>query len=156
MPVMVPERLARPQLVIGIKGQESQLLILEQARWSSHFGQELRDALAAAIADEIGAINEIRGSRPPNQTVYRIAIVLSQFDATLDDRVNARFDWTITHAAQANSVACSLGISEAAGASIESMVKGTRRVVATVAKRISDNLLGLNEGGAATCRPEEK
>ena len=46
MPVIVPERLARPQLVINIKDKETQLLILEQARWSSHFHNELRDAFA--------------------------------------------------------------------------------------------------------------
>ena len=153
MPVIVPERLARPQLVVSIKGQEGELLILEQARWSSHFNYELRDALAADIAGKIGAIKrDPRAWYPaPGQPIYRIAIELSQFDATVGGRVNARFDWTITHSTQARSAACYSVISESAGDSIESLVKGIQHVVAAAAESISENLMQLNGGGAASC-----
>ena len=151
MPVSVPERLARPQLVVSSKGQDGELLVLEQARWSSPFNLELRDALAAAIAGKIGAIKVIRRGRLPGQPVYRIAVELSQFDATVGGRVNARFDWTITHSTQARSAACYSVISESAGDSIESMVKGIQHVVAAAAESISENLMQLNGGGAASC-----
>ena len=150
MPVSVPERLARPQLVVGSKGQEGELLVLEQARWSSPFNLELRDALAAAIAGKIGAIKVIRRGRLAGQPIYRIAIELSQFDATVGGRVNARFDWAITHSTQARSAACYSVISESAGDSIESMVKGIQHVVAAAAESISENLMQLNGGGAAS------
>jgi uncharacterized lipoprotein YmbA len=156
MPVRVPERLARPQLVVSIKGQGNQLLILEQARWSSHFNYELRDAFTAAIAGKIGAINvnrDIRGNQAQGQPVYRIAIELSQFDATIGDRVNTRFDWTISPSTHAHRTACYSMISEAAGSSIESLVKGIQNAVTTAAERISENLTELNGSGTATCRP---
>jgi len=151
MPVSVPERLARPQLVVSSKGQDGELLVLEQARWSSPFNLELRDALAAAIAGKIGAIKVIRRGRLAGQPIYRIAIELSQFDATVGGRVNARFDWAITHSTQARSAACYSVISESAGDSIESMVKGIQHVVAAAAESISENLMQLNGGGAASC-----
>jgi uncharacterized protein len=156
MPLRVPERLARPQLVVSIKGQGNQLLILEQARWSSHFNYELRDAFTAAIAGKIGAMNEnreIRGNQARGQPVYRIAIELSQFDATIGDRVNTRFDWTISHSTHGRRGACYAMISEAAGSSIESLVKGIQNAVTTAAERISENLTELNGSGTATCRP---
>ena len=151
MPVSVPERLARPQLVVSSKGQDGELLVLEQARWSSPFNLELRDALAAAIAGKIGAIKVIRRGRLAGQPIYRIAVELSQFDATVGGRVNARFDWTITHSTQARSAACYSVISESAGDSIESLVKGIQHVVAAAAESISENLMQLNGGGAASC-----
>ena len=151
MPVSVPERLARPQLVVSSKGQDGELLVLEQARWSSPFNLELRDALAAAIAGKIGAIKVIRRGRLAGQPIYRIAVELSQFDATVGGRVNARFDWTITHSTQARSAACYSVISEPAGDSIESLVKGIQHVVAAAAESISENLMQLNGGGAASC-----
>jgi uncharacterized lipoprotein YmbA len=156
MPVRVPERLARPQLVVSIKGQGNQLMILEQARWSSHFNYELRDAFTAAITAKIGAINTnrgMRGDQVPGQPVYHIAIELSQFDATIGDRVNMRFDWTISHSIHARRAACYLTISEAAGSSIESLVKGVQNVVKTAAERISDNLTELRGSGTVTCKP---
>ena len=155
LPVTVPARLARPQLVISTKGQAPQLVILEQARWSSHFNQELRDAFVAAIGEKIGAINESHGSRKAGRPVYRIAVELSQFDATVGSRINARFDWTITHSTQARGAACYWAISEAAGSNIESLVQGIQRIVATAAARVADNLIQLNKSGAATC-PMEK
>lgn len=151
MPVSVPERLARPQLVVSSKGQDGELLVLEQARWSSPFNLELRDALAAAIAGKIGAIKVIRRGRLAGQPIYRIAVELSQFDATVGGRVNARFDWTITHSTQARSVACYSVISESAGDSIESLVNGIQHVVAAAAESISENLTQLNGVGAASC-----
>ena len=151
MPVSVPERLARPQLVVSSKGQDGELLVLEQARWSSPFNLELRDALAAAIAGKIGAIKVIRRGRLAGQPIYRIAVELSQFDATVGGRVNARFDWAITHSTQARSAACYSVISESAGDSIESLVKGIQHVVAAAAESISENLMQLNGGGAASC-----
>jgi len=151
MPVSVPERLARPQLVVSSKGQDGELLVLEQARWSSPFNLELRDALAAAIAGKIGAIKVIRRGRLAGQPIYRIAIELSQFDATVGGRVNARFDWAITHSTQARSAACYSVISEPAGDSIESLVNGIQHVVAAAAESISENLTQLNGVGAASC-----
>jgi uncharacterized protein len=155
MPVSVPERLARPQLVVSIKGEEGELRVLELARWSSPFNHELRDALAAAIAGKVGAIKVIRGGRLPGQPVYRIAVELSQFDATIGGRVNARFDWTITSLTQGRNASCYSVISEAAGRDVESLVKGIQDVVATAAGRIGENLGELNDGGAATCHSQK-
>jgi uncharacterized lipoprotein YmbA len=151
MPVSIPERLARPQLVVSSKGQEGELLVLEQARWSSPFNYELRDALAAAIAGRTGAIKVNRGGRLHGQPVYRIAVELSQFDATIGGTVNARFDWTITSSTQGRSAACYSAISEAAGRDVESLVKGIQDVVEAAAENISENLMQLNGGGAASC-----
>jgi uncharacterized protein len=159
MPVIVPERLARPQLVINIKDKETQLLILEQARWSSHFHYELRDAFAAHIARKIGGqneIREIRGIRARREPIYRIAIRLSQFDATLGGRVNAKFDWTIAHSTQARSAASYSVVSATAGTDIESLVKGIGGVVAAASERIAETLVEMNESGEASCRSQEK
>ncbi len=151
MPVAVPERLARPQLVVRTKGQETQLFILEQERWSSHFNYELRDAFATRIANQIGAINEGRGSRSPDQPGYRIAIELSKFDAVVGDQVQARFGWTITRTTDGRNAACYSTLSEPVSGGIGGVVKGVQRMVSSVAADISRNLIELDTGLAATC-----
>ena len=151
MPVTVPERLARPQLVVRTKGQETQLFILEQERWSSHFNYELRDAFATRIANQIGAINETRGSRSPDQPGYRIAIELSKFDAIVGDQVQARFSWTITRTTDGRNAACYSTLSEPVSGGIGGVVKGVQRMVSSVAADISRNLIELDTGLAATC-----
>jgi uncharacterized lipoprotein YmbA len=162
MPVTVPERLARPQLVVRSRGsgQETQLLLLEQDRWSSHFNDELRDAFAAGIANQTGAINETRGARQtgntPDRPVYRIAVELGQFDAIVGDRVQARFGWAITRSTDGRSAACYAAISEPVSGGIEGVVKGVQRVVSSAVVDVSKNLIELDTGQAATCKPYKK
>ncbi|SOD42088.1 PqiC family protein [Nitrosovibrio sp. Nv4] len=158
MPVSVPERLARPQLIVRSQGlgQETQLFVLEQDRWASHFNDELRDAFAAGIAGQTGAISEARGARPahaPDQPVYRIAIELSQFDAVVGERVKARFSWAITRLTDTRSAACYAAISEPVDAGISGVVKGIQRVVSTAVEDISKNLIEMDTGHPVTCKP---
>ncbi|MDQ3186749.1 MAG: PqiC family protein [Pseudomonadota bacterium] len=158
MPVKVPERLARPQLVVRAQGsgQETQLLILEQDRWSSHFNQELRDALATGIANQVGAINEGRGLRVLDRPSYRIAIVLSQFDAIVGDKVQARFSWAITRSTDGLNAMCHSTMSEPAGGGIAGVVKGIQRAASSVAADISKNLIEMDTGQAPTCAIQNK
>jgi hypothetical protein len=153
LPVSVPERLARPQLVVRSRGSESgtQLLILEQDRWSSPFNYELRDAFAAGIANQTGAVSEARGTHPRDQPGYRIAIELSQFDAIVGERVKARFSWTITRSTDGRSVACYAAITEPVSGGIEGVVKGAQRAVASTVADISRNLIELDTGNVAAC-----
>lgn len=153
MPVRVPERLARPQLVIRTQGQASRLLILEQDRWPSHFNHELRDAFTTQIASRIGAISETRGRRRPDQPAYRIAIELSQFDAVVGKVVNARFDWIITRTTDNRGAACYSELSEPVSGGIDGMVGGVRQAVSRVAGEISRNLAELDTGQAVVCPP---
>lgn len=157
MPVNVPERLARPQLVVRSQaGQETQLFILEQDRWSSHFNNELRDAFAAGITSQIGAINETRGARTSDQPVYRVAIELSQFDAIVGDKVAARFNWAITRSTDGRGAVCYAVISEVVSGGIEGVVKGVQRAVSSAAAEVAKNLVELDSRRAATCVPRIK
>ncbi|MBK7365009.1 MAG: membrane integrity-associated transporter subunit PqiC [Nitrosomonas sp.] len=153
MPVNVPERLARPQLVVRLPGskQETQLSILEQDRWSSHFNYELRDAFTTSIAYQTGAISETRGIPTADQHNYRITIELSQFDAIVGEKVQARFGWTITRSADGRNTACYSVISEPVGEGIVGVVKGVQRVVSSVSADVSKNLTELEIGQETTC-----
>jgi len=82
LPVSVPERLARPQIVV--RTDEARVDILEQDRWSAPLNNELRDALASGIANRLGAIDVTRSGRPANQPAYRIAVELRQLDAVCE------------------------------------------------------------------------
>ncbi|MEO8767776.1 MAG: PqiC family protein [Nitrosospira sp.] len=157
MPVSVPARLARPQLVVRRQGpgQDTHIFILERDRWSSNFNYELRDAFTTGIANQIGAINETNGSRATDQPGYRIAVELSQFDAIVGDKVRARFGWTVTRSTDGRSVACYATISEPVSGGIEGVVKGIQRVVSSVAADISKNLSDLDTGHAAICAPRK-
>lgn len=153
-PLALPERLARPQLVVRSSGANAgtRVDILEQERWSSPFNNELRDALASSIAGRLGATDVSRSGRPADQPVYRIAIELREFDAAPGDKVQATYGWTITRSDTAKTSACQLTVAEPVGAGIDALVLGVQRTVADAAGAIAANLNSFKSGAAPACQ----
>ena len=156
LPVNVPERLKRPQLVITTNNA-TQLKILEQDRWSSSFNDELQDAFVGGITSQLGAIDVSRGGRAANQPTYRIAIVLQQFNATPGEQVQANFGWTITalnsseRSTVNRSLSCQATISKNVANDTDAVVKGIQAAVADVIQAISANVSSLNNGEVGKC-----
>jgi uncharacterized lipoprotein YmbA len=150
-PVSVPERLARPQIVV--RTDATRVDILELDRWSAPFNNELRDALASGIANRLGAIDVTRGGRPSGQPVYRIIAELRQLDAVPGDKVDAAFGWTVTRSDNSSSAVCRLNLVEPVkGAGIDGVVQGMQRAVANVADAIAADVTALREGKNSGCR----
>ena len=146
-PVAVPERLARPQMVLSKirDGQGSaEVELLEQHRWASSFDSELRDALAGGIAARLGAIDATKGGRQPGQSAWRIAVQLRQFDAVENAHVDAAFSWTVRRSDGARSAACQWSGREPVGAGIAALAQGAQRVTSSAAQAIARHVAALN------------
>jgi uncharacterized lipoprotein YmbA len=154
LPVNVPERLKRPQLVITSKNT-AQLKILEQDRWASTFTDELQDAFVSGLSQQLNAIDISRGGRVANQPTYRVAIVLQNFNATLGDQVQAHFGWTITRlnadAHKNNALSCQATFNKIVGNGVNDVVKGIQATIAEATQAIAANVNSLNTGAAEKC-----
>ena len=150
LPVSVPERLARPQIVV--RTDDTRVDILEQDRWSAPFNNELRDALASGVANRLGAVDVTRGGRPVDQPVYRIVVELRQLDAVKGGKVDASFGWTVMRSDNNTSSVCRLAVVEpVSGAGIDGVVQGMQRAVANVADAISADVTALRAGKGGAC-----
>ena len=132
-PVSVPERLARPQMVIRQPNGSVQVDVLEQHRWASSFENELRDALSGGIAGRLGALDVSKGGRQTSQPVWRIAVQLRQFDAVDGGRVDADFSWTLRRSDEARTLVCQLNLGEAVGGGVDAVAQGAQHVTAAAA-----------------------
>jgi len=149
-PVSVPERLARPQIVV--RTDATRVDILEQDRWSAPFNNELRDALASGVANRLGAVDVTRGGRPANQPVYRIVVELRQLDAVKGGKVDAAFGWTITRSDNSSSAVCRLTVVEpASGLGVDGVVQGMQRAVGNAADAIAADVTALRAGKTGVC-----
>ncbi|GAC1522647.1 MAG: hypothetical protein NVS3B11_22830 [Collimonas sp.] len=153
-PVTLPERLARPQLVVRSAGSGAgtRVDILEQERWSAPFNSELRDALASGIANRLGATDVSRSGRPTDQPVYRIAVELREFDAVLGEKVQATYGWTISRSDNSRSSVCQLSVTEAVAPGIDALVLGVQRTVADAADGIAANVTAFKANMASSCK----
>jgi len=154
LPINVPERLKRPQLVITNKNS-AELKILEQDRWASSFNDELQDAFVSGLSNQLNAIDVSRGGRVASQPTYRIAITLQQFSATPGEQVQAHFGWTITRLAadarENKAFSCQATFSKAVGNNLNDVVKGVQETVAEAIQAISSNVNSLNNGEIGKC-----
>lgn len=138
-PVAVPERLARPQMVVHQQGggASAQVDVLEQHRWASSFENELRDALASGVATRLGAIDITKGGRQATTPAYRIAVQVRQFDAIDSSRIDGNFSWTIRRTDETRSIACQLSINEPVGKGMDAVALGARRLTGNLAAAIA-------------------
>lgn len=149
--VGVPERLARPQIVVS-KG-DGRMDVLEQDRWAAPFNNELHDTLADGIAARLGAVDARHGGRQPGQPLYRIAVNLRQFDAIGGERVDAAFGWTVTRVDDGVSASCQASYSTpvAGIGGTGALVGAMQKTVAQAAAAMAATVDGLRNGAAAVC-----
>jgi uncharacterized lipoprotein YmbA len=151
-PVGVPERLARPQMVVRQQGDaNAQVNVLEQHRWASSFDNELRDALASGVARRLGAIDITKGGRQATTPAYRIAVQVRQFDAIESSRIDGGFSWTIRRTDETHAIACQLSISEPVGNGMDALAQGARQLTSRLAEAIAHSLTSPASKSAALC-----
>ncbi|EJN09337.1 membrane integrity-associated transporter subunit PqiC [Herbaspirillum sp. YR522] len=149
LPVAVPERLARPQIVV--RNDATRVDVLETERWSSPFNNELRDALANGVSRRLGAIDVSRSGRPADGVSYRIAVELRDLDAVRNGQVQAALGWTITRSDDRKTLVCRLALTEAvSGGAVADVVTATQRVADRGAQAIAADVRNL-AAGQQTC-----
>lgn len=155
-PIALPERLARPQLLVRRQGTESsaQVDVLEQHRWTSSFENELRDALGSGIARRLGAIDVTKGGKPAGQPVWRIAVQVRQFDAVENSRVDADMVWTLKRSDMERVVTCFWSASEPAGSAsgIDGIAQAAQRVTAKAAAGAARDVGALRAEASSACQ----
>lgn len=86
LPVAVPDRLDRAQIVIQDSNGKSTML--DNQRWSSALSAELHDGLASGLQQALGAVDRYNSGMAGNQVAYRIATDFSRFDVLKTPTVN--------------------------------------------------------------------
>ncbi|MET0541195.1 MAG: PqiC family protein [Variovorax sp.] len=153
-PLAVPERLARPQLVVRSGGatDAARVEVLDQHRWASSFESELRDALSSGIASRLGALDGTRGGRPAAAPVTRIAVQVRRFDVIDGSGVEADFGWTLRRAEQARVLVCQMRFAEpVAGTGYGALAEGAQRLTSNAAAAIARSVAALQANPEATC-----
>lgn len=157
-PVALPERLARPQLVVRRTGvlqlretSEAEVDVLEQSRWSSSFEYELRDALASGVAGRLSAFDATKSGRPRGIPVYRIAVQLREFDAQPGTRVDTAFGWSVRRGDGDALLTCQLRLSESVTGGVDGVAVGAQRITGRLADEIARNVSALAANQPARC-----
>lgn len=94
LPVGIPDRLDRAPLVLQDSSGKS--TVLNNERWTSTMGTQLRDTLSAGLQQKLGAIDSYSsGLAGNNQPLYRVSTDFSHFDIIDHNNINIAVSWVV-------------------------------------------------------------
>jgi len=102
LPVSLPDRLDRVQMVI--QDPAGQAKILDLQRWTSTLSSELHDSLSSGLQQQLGAVDRYSSGMATTQPVYRIGANFTHFDLyghsliggkMSGDAIDVAVTWTI-------------------------------------------------------------
>lgn len=150
-PVVVPERVARRQVVV--RDSDTQLRVLEHDRWSSMLPDELTNALSDALQRRLQALDVAQVGAAAGLPVYRINAEVSRLDASLGGEVQATVGWSVRRLGSERVQTCIGQFQEAAGQSVPELVQAHQRLVQTLADAIAVSQQAVDsQGQAPYCR----
>ncbi|WP_020205630.1 membrane integrity-associated transporter subunit PqiC [Cupriavidus sp. WS] len=144
-PVRVPERLNRPQLVVR-SGQDGELRLLDQSRWSAPLPDELRDALSQQLQARLGALDTYQqglSGLPDEAPVYRITTEVVRLEASVGERASATINWTVRRLPDGKVSAGRTQAELPAPGAVDGVVAAYRQIVSGTADDIAAGMASL-------------
>jgi len=154
LPVSVPAQVDQPQLVVRDGAQR--VLLLNGERWIAPLADELRSALAADLARELGSQNTT-GLPDNGAPGLRIKLEVQQFDSWPGSYALLAGTWSVrvVHAkrpdAMPQALTCTNSVRVPVGAGYTALVQGHQRAVAILAAKMASAARAMGGGQAATC-----
>ncbi|KXU90784.1 hypothetical protein CI15_02435 [Paraburkholderia monticola] len=147
-PVNVPPQVARNQLVV--QTGPTQVQLLEQERWASLPGDEIRRALSTNLTQQLGTIDAFGTARPDDVAVYRIAMNVQRFESWPGSHALLDAVWSV-RAVRSNAVmTCRSVVSETVGGGYDALVDGHRRALAEVSTQIAAGVRAMAAAAVST------
>jgi hypothetical protein len=134
-PIDVPPQVAKNQLVV--QTGPTQVKVLEEERWASLPGDEIRRALSTSLTQQLRTIDVYGTAHPDATPVYRVSMNVQRFESWPGSHALMDAVWSV-RAVRSNAVmTCRSVVSEPVGAGYDALVEGHRRALAQISAQIA-------------------
>jgi uncharacterized lipoprotein YmbA len=146
-PVDVPPQVAKNQFVV--QTGPTQVQVLEQERWASLPGDEIRRALSSSLTQQLGTIDVYGSPYPDRVPVYRVSVNVQRFESWPGSRAQIDAVWSV-RAVRSNAVmTCRSVVNEPVGGGYDALVEGHRHALAQISAQIAAAVQAMAAGNAA-------
>jgi len=142
-PIDVPPQVAKTQLVV--QTGPTQVKVLEEERWASLPGDELRRALSTSLTQQLHTIDVYGTAYSDTTPVYRVSMNVQRFESWPGSHALIDAVWSVRAVRSTAVMTCRSVVSETVGSGYDSLVDGHRRAL----QRISAQVAGAVEALAA-------
>ncbi len=152
-PVDVPPQVAKNQFVV--QTGPTQVQVLEQERWASLPGDEIRRALSSSLTQQLGTIDVYGSPYPDRVPVYRVSVNVQRFESWPGSRAQIDAVWSVRAVRTQAVLTCRSVVSEPVSGGYDALAEGHRRAVQRIATEIAAAVRNLAaapaRGAAVTC-----
>lgn len=149
-PVLIPEQLARPQIVIA-SPESAEVIPLNAALWAGPLEAQIRDALAGSLSRRLNVV-DLGLSKVVELPAWRIYVDVQRFDSVYGKAVLQDVVWRLVPQnmpAETDRRVCSARVQLPVGEGMSALVDGHRRSLDLVAGLMAGTLSAAPGGGAA-------
>jgi uncharacterized protein len=137
-PIEVPPQVAKAQFVV--QTSDSQVKVLEERRWSSMPGDEIRRALSGDLTQQLGTIDVYGSPYPAGMPVYRVSVRVQRFESWPDSHALIDAVWSVRSLATQTVLTCRSVFDEPVAPGYDALVDGHRRAVEELSNAISSGV----------------
>ena len=140
-PVDVPPQVAKAQFVV--QNDATQVKVLEQERWASLPGDEIRRALSGDLTQQLGTIDVYGSPHPEGVPVYRVSVQVQRFESWPGSHALIDAVWSVRSLDTQAVMTCRSVLNEPVGDGYDALVVGHRRAVAALSQAIASGVRTL-------------
>ncbi|CAG4892399.1 PqiC family protein [Paraburkholderia gardini] len=140
-PVDVPPQVAKTQLVV--QTGPTQVQVLEQERWASLPGDEIRRALSSDLTARLGAIDVYGTPYPDGAPVYRVSVNVQRFESWPGSHALIDAVWSVRVVRTQAVLTCRSVVSEPVATGYDALAEGHRRAVQEISTEIAAGVQAL-------------
>nr|WP_255219059.1 PqiC family protein [Paraburkholderia kururiensis] len=140
-PVDMPSQVARNQLVV--QKDANQVSVLEEERWASLPGDEVRRALSGDLAQRLGTIDVYGAPYPEGVPVYRVSVNVHRFESWPGSHALIDAVWSVRQVGNRAVMTCRSVASVPVASGYDALVDGHRRAVGAIATAIASGVQSL-------------
>lgn len=140
-PVDVPPQVAKAQMVV--QTDANQVRVLEQERWASMPGDEIRRALSGDLTQQLGTIDVYGSPHPEGVPVYRVSVNVQRFESWPGSHALIDAVWSVRALDSQTVLTCRSVLNEKVGDGYDALVIGHRQAVEALSQSIASGVRAL-------------
>ena len=143
-PVVVPEEVARPQIVVST-AQDAEVIPLNSALWAAPLEAQLRQAFGDALSRRLNVLDVGQSGAAQGLPLWRIYVDVQRFVSVYDESVQQNIVWRIVPQGMPSKVrerTCSARVELPVGTGMSALVEGHRQALNVLAGAIADTMPG--------------
>ncbi|HLV28516.1 MAG TPA: ABC-type transport auxiliary lipoprotein family protein [Burkholderiaceae bacterium] len=150
-PVVVPEQVARPQIVVSTP-TSAQVVPLNAALWAAPLESQIRNVLTDELTRRWNVLDVSRAGASEDWPVWRVYFDVQRFDSVYDQSVRQEVVWRLVPQGMPRAVkerVCSAQAQTTVGTGMSALVEGHRELLMRLATVMASTL----PSAAAADRP---